>query len=100
MGRGGGRLPKQINKSQPLSLIWPSQSHADLYRPHQQKMLVGDSQRWCGGGQRCVRRGREQAIKQQEERDEGKRKAKIKDRDNGRRIREGRNEGEGFAGLK
>ena len=47
---GGGRLPKQINKSQPLSLIWPSQSHADLYRPHQQKMLVGDSQRWCGGG--------------------------------------------------
>ena len=47
-----------------------------------------------------MRRGREQAIKQQEGRDEGKRKAKIKERDNGRRIREGRNEEEGFAGLK
>lgn len=93
-GSGGSSLNKSTNRS-PYLLSGPA---------NRMPIFIVDINKKLGGvgvgGDRGVRRGREQAIKQQEERDEGKRKAKIKERDNGRRIREGRNEEEGFAGLK
>lgn len=93
-GSGGSSPNKSTNRS-PYLLSGPA---------NRMPIFIVDINKKLGGvgvgGDRGVRRGREQAIKQQEERDEGKRKAKIKERDNGRRIREGRNEEEGFAGLK
>lgn len=83
------KLPKQITV---LSLIWLSQSHADRITNEMLRQSEGGGGEWIEWEmpKRGIGREREKVDTKADKMQ--KRKAKMKARDNGRRIRERRNE--------